>query len=96
MEMRKIVWNKKALRSFHLKAFWYEYNCSHQFVTAFQKNILSSVTSIANMPTIGRNIKEEGGKSWRFFVAHPECKIYYWYNDTELHIIDLIFSAQAK
>lgn len=70
MEMRKIVWNKKALRSFHLKAFWYEYNCSHQFVIAFQKNILSSVTSIANMPTIGRNIKEEGGKSWRFFGKH--------------------------
>ena len=47
---------------------------------------------IAAMPTIGRLEPQRNGKLYRSFPAHPKCRIYYWYDEKELHVTGLRFT----
>lgn len=89
----KECWSKKARHAFHEQTVWYEANKGHDFVESFSANIATTVKLLATMPSMGVFIKESQGRTYRSFVTHPRCTIYYWYNDKEIHIANLRFSA---
>lgn len=72
---------------------WYEANRGYSFVDSFKRNVLSAIDILTTMPTIGIKIKESDGKDYRSFAIHKRCTMYYWYNEKELHIINLQFKA---
>lgn len=76
----KVVWSTRAARGVAEQIVWYEANRSSSFSESFRRNISSSVDAIATMPSIDHFIKEEGGRTYRFFVSHPRCSIFYWHN----------------
>lgn len=89
----KVVWSKSAQHAFREQVVWYEANRGHDFVLTFSLNIQGYIDAICNMPSIGRLIKVENGRSYRSISNHPRCTIFYWHNDREVHIANLRFSA---
>ena len=90
--MRKVYWHKKALHAFQIQKFWYLVNKGEQFVESYQKNIVNTISQIEFMPAIGMNIsnlRDREDREYRKILAHPKTYIYYWYNETELHILDI-------
>ena len=94
MGKRRIVWSKIALNAYYDQAFWHKINKGEQFVRSFVRNIRETVEKIADMPTISRLEPERNKKQYRSFPSHPKCRIYYWYNEEELHITGLRFTYQ--
>lgn len=88
-----VHWSKKAQKAFQEQIVWYEANKGHDFVETFASNISSTVNLLATMPSMGAYIKETNGRTYRSFVTHPRCTIFYWYSNKELHIAHLRFSA---
>lgn len=64
-------------------------NKGEQFVDTYQENIEETITQIEFMPSIGMSIRKEDSREYRKILAHPKTYIYYWYNETELHILDI-------
>ncbi len=90
-----VIWQKKAQRSFDEQMLWYYLNANKQYATTFFRNITKTISHISRMPSIGRPEKENGERVYRSFPSHPKCRILYWYNDTELHIVDLLFASRS-
>jgi len=89
----KVFWSKKAQHSFYEQVVWYEANLGHGFVETFSHNVEDYVTTICDMPTIGKLIKQVNGRYYRSIANHNRCTIYYWHNDKEVHIANLKFAA---
>ena len=87
--MRKVYWRKKALNAFQMQKFWYMINKDEQFVASYQENIEKTITQIEFMPSIGLSIRNLDGRAYRKILAHPKSWIYYWYDNNELHILDI-------
>lgn len=96
MMRMKVVWSKRAARAVAEQIVWYEANRSSSFSETFRRNISSSVDAIAAMPSIGHFLKEERGRTYRSFVSHPRCTIYYWYDVQKLNIAHLRFSGTRQ
>ncbi|MBP5772222.1 MAG: type II toxin-antitoxin system RelE/ParE family toxin [Bacteroidaceae bacterium] len=80
-------------RQFEERAQWYEHYRGKDFVKSFAQNIFSTYRAIAQMPTIGR-IEQKGKRAtYRSFLAHPGCRIYYVHDQTLIRIQRLHFSA---
>lgn len=92
----KVVWSKRAAKAFAEQMVWYEANRNSSFSESFRRNISSSINAIVAMPSIGHFIKEEGGRTYRSFVSHPRCTIYYWYDVSKLNIAHLRFSGTRQ
>lgn len=93
---RKIKWNKRALQHFKDQLFWYEVNRGHHFAVTFSENIKSAVLSIEHTPSVGRMERTIKGKTYRSFVNHPHCKVFYWYSAKEVRIVDIILVYKLK
>ncbi len=93
MGERVVIWQKKAKTAFNNQLFWYYLNTNKQFAATFFRNITETVSRISKMPSIGQLEKEDEKRIYRSFPSHPKCRILYWYNDTEIHIVDLLFAA---
>lgn len=89
---RRVVWGKIALQAYYKQAFWYKTNKGVQFAQSFVRNIHETINQIAAMPTIGRPEPSRNRKIYHSFPAHPKCRIYYWYDEKEIHITGLRFS----
>lgn len=87
--MRKVYWRKKALNAFQMQKFWYLVNKDEQFVNTYQENIVSTIEQITYMPSIGVLVKKSNDKEYRKLLAHPKSWIYYCYDNSELHILDI-------
>ena len=87
---RRVVWGKIALQAYYKQAFWYKTNEGEQFVQSFVRNVHERINQIAAMPTIGRLEPQRNGKLYRSFPAHPKCRIYYWYDEKELHVTGVL------
>lgn len=87
--MRKVYWRKKALNAFQRQKLWYLVNKDEQFVNTYQENIVSTIERITFMPSIGVLVKKSNDKEYRKLLAHPKSWIYYWYDNNELHILDI-------
>ena len=85
----KVIWTKRALAVFQKTAYWYAANLGIQFAVTFANNILL-------MPTVGQLEKRGKDKEYRSILSHPLCRIYYWYNNTEIHIVRLRFNKMNK
>lgn len=92
MEKYLVIWQRKAQRAFDNQMLWYYLNANKQFAATFFRNITETVERISEMPSIGQLEKEEGKRIYRSLLFHPKCRILYWYDDNELHIIDLLFA----
>ena len=92
----KLNWNKKALQHFKDQLFWYEVNSGHDFALSFSANIQDAVCTIKTTPTIGRIEFQKKRKTYRSFVNHPHCKIFYWYTAKEIRIVDIVLVYKLK
>lgn len=90
-----IKWSRKALKKFDNKSLWYLANCGESFVKSFAKDINESVAAISCSPGIGRMKKKSKAFTYRTYVNHPRCSIYYKYDEHYVYIIDLIFTDMA-
>ncbi len=96
MEKHLIIWQKKAQKAFNDQMFWYYEHTNSQFAATFMENIIETVRQIASMPTIGRLEKVDRNKVYRSLPSHPKCRILYWYDEEEVHIVDLVFAARNR
>lgn len=87
--MRKVYWRKKALNAFTRQKLWYFVNKGEQFVDSYQESIEKTIEQIEFMPSIGLSIKNLNGREYRKILAHPRSWIYYCYDNSELHILDI-------
>lgn len=87
--MRKAYWHQKALNAFTRQKLWYFVNKGEQFVDSYQESIEKTIEQIEFMPSIGLGIRNLEGREYRKILAHPKTYIYYWYSQTELHILDI-------
>ena len=85
----KVIWTKRALAVFQKTAYWYAANLGIQ-------NVDEAVHKILLMPTVGQLEKRGKDKEYRSILSHPLCRVYYWYNNTEIHIVRLRFNKMNK
>lgn len=89
----KLIWHKKALNSINKLSVWYiAHNYGNQYVVTMQRNIIHTIDSLHSFPTSGILHKRKANKEYRSLLAHPKCRIYYWFDDKELHIIDVKYT----
>lgn len=96
MAKLKIIWTNRALAVFQKTAYWYAANLGIQFAATFAKNVDEAIHKILLMPTVGQLEKRGKDKEYRSILSHPLCRIYYWYNNTEIHIVRLRFNKMNK
>lgn len=89
MEKRKIVWHTHASNAYTRVIAWYTLNCGMSFATTYSENIDSTINTLSAMPSIGKLVRVVGKKHYSQFISHPKTIIRYWYDDSELHIMDL-------
>lgn len=87
--MRKVFWRIKAMNAFQRQKLWYLVNKDEQFVNTYQENIVSTIEQITYMPSIGVLVKKSNDKEYRKLLSHPKSWIYYCYDNSELHILDI-------
>ena len=92
----KIIWTKRALAVFQKTAYWYAANLGKQFSPSLELNVDEAMCKILLMPTVGQLEKRGKDKEYRSILSHPLCRIYYWYNNTEIHIVRLRFNKMNK
>lgn len=89
----KLIWHRKALDSINKISTWYTaHNYGKQYVVTMQENISHTIKSLQSFPSSGLLYKTEANKEYRSHLAHPKCRIYYWFDDKELHIIDIRYT----
>lgn len=89
----KLIWHKKALNSINKISVWYiAHNFGNQYVVTMLDNITDTVNALYSFPCSGRLHKRKANKEYRSLLAHPKCRIYYWFDDKELHIIDVKYT----
>ena len=92
MAERDIIIHVKAENSFRKKASWYYMNRGASFVVSFTEDIWQTYHALAQMPTIGQTKKATPSRTYAEFVSHPQVIVQYWYNDRELHILNLRYT----
>ena len=92
----KVIWTNRALAVFQKTAYWYAANLGIQFAATFAKNVDEAIHKILLMPTVGQLEKRGKDKKYRSILSHLLCRIYYWYNNTEIHIVWLRFNKMNK
>ena len=92
----KVIWTNRALVVFQKTVYWYAANLGIQFAVTFAKNVDEAMHKILLMPTVGQLEKRGKDKEYRSILSHPLCRIYYWYNNTEIHIVRLRFNKKNK
>lgn len=95
MEELKLVISRKAALTFYRTGLWYQLNRGWPFAETYEANIEETISLIRRTPSVGKIIKEKGGKTYRFFIAHPLTKIFYWYNDKEVHISEIVSTRMS-
>ncbi len=89
----RYIFSTLARKQYEQKAQWYLRFRGRDFERAFTKNLFDTIDTIAQMPTIGR-IEQKGKRAtYRSFLAHPGCRIYYLHTKTLVRIQRLHFSA---
>lgn len=96
MAQLPILLEERARLSYRNQVLYYLAHCGNSYAKTFTDNIETSLALIAAMPTIGKCHKRTARRTYRLYRNHRRCGIYYWHNDHEVRIIDLIFTNQAK
>ena len=96
MAQRKIVIHEKAENAFRKVAAWYCINCGYSYSTTFVNDTTHTYEVLATMPTIGKCVKKTSTRCYAEYVAHPLVIVRYWFNDEEIHFLNLIFTRQTK
>ena len=89
----RYVFSTLARKQYEQKANWYLRFRGKDFERSFTKNLFSAIDAIAQMPTIGRIERQGKGSTFRSFLAHPGCRIFYVHTPTLVRIQRLHFSA---
>ena len=91
MGIRKIVWSRKAVRTYTRTFLWYRQECGEQFAQKFFHGILDTIDMLAQMPTIGiiDSLSDTNKKLYYSFLAHPKYRIVYRFTRTTLYIVAL-------
>lgn len=89
MERRKIIWHTPAYHAYTKVIAWYTLNCGISFATTYSENTESTIDTLSAMPSIGKLVRIVGKKHYSQFISHPKTIIRYWYDDSEIHIVDL-------
>ena len=95
MESRKLIINRKAALSYYRIALWYHVNKGYSFAETFEQNIKETVDTIVKTPTIGRFEKKLNNREYRSFLSHPLSRIYYWFNTSEVHIVEILSTKSS-
>ena len=95
MESRKLIINRKAALSYYRVALWYHVNKGYSFAETFEQNIKETVDTIVKTPTIGRFEKKLNNREYRSFLSHPLSRIYYWFNTSEVHIVEILSTKSS-
>lgn len=96
MAQRNIVIHAKAYDSYRRKIAWYYLNCGVSYITTFDADIWRTFHVLASMPSIGKTIKHTSSRTYAEYVSHPLVVIRYWYNNEEIHIMDLIYTRKKR
>lgn len=88
MAKLKIVWHTTAYNRYTSIISWYAMNCGSSFAKTFIEDVDKKLEILSFMPTIGKLKRVVGKKNYAEFVSHPRTKIRYWFDETEIHIID--------
>lgn len=96
MVERKIIIHEKAENAFRKVAAWYYINCGRAYSNTFVNDITKTYSILAFQPTIGRRVKLTRNRIYAEFVSHPLTIVRYWYNDEEIHIMNLVFTRQKR
>ena len=96
MASRIIIIHEKAENSFCKKVAWYYINRGTDFVVSFTQDIWKTYETLAQMPSIGKVKKATATRTYAEFVSHPQVVVQYWYNDEELHILNLRYTRMMS
>ncbi len=90
----KAVWTRKAYRIYIKALAWERYNVGSNASQTMLKNLHDGIELVKKMPTAGQFERKVGRHEYRSYLIHPKCRMYYWYNRKEIHIVNFIFSMQ--
>lgn len=95
MEVRKIVWSRKAVQNYTHTFLWYRQECGEQFAQKFFHGILDTIDMLAKMPTIGTIdfLSGTNKKPYYSFLAHPKYRIVYRFTNKTLYIVAIRATA---
>ena len=96
MDLRNLVWSKRAVEKFNRQMFWYKVNGLNTAAHSFMQNIQETVQTIQRMPAIGKIEKQTSRKIYASFPSHRLCRVYYWYDETTVFIANLRFTKTEE
>jgi hypothetical protein len=96
MVERNIIIHEKAENSFRKKVAWYYLHCGLQFINTFTNDIWHTYHTLAAAPSIGKVKKTTANRTYAEFVSHAELIVQYWYDDKELHILNLVSTKMKR
>ena len=89
----RYVFSTLAQKQYERKVNWYLLCRGKDFERSFTKSLFSTIDAIAQMPTID-HIERQGKQcTYRSFLAHPGCRIFYVHTATLIRIQRLHFSS---
>lgn len=96
MAQRKIVIHEKAENAFRRVVSWYCLNCGYSYSATFVNDISKTYALLAFQPSMGKCKKKTQNRCYAEFVSHPLTIVRYWYDEKEIHILNLIFTRQSR
>ena len=89
MGVRKIVWSRRAIKTYTDVFLWYRQERGEQFAQKFFHGILDTVDTLSRMPSIGIVDKpsNNGKIIYYSFLSHPKYRIVYRFTKTTLYIV---------
>lgn len=91
MGIRKIVWSRKATDCYINVMQWYEEERGQQFALKFYRDLLDTIDTLAQMPTIGTLDEQRTTSKTKYysFLSHPKYRIVYRFIKTTLYIVTI-------
>lgn len=89
MGIRKIVWSQRATDCYIRVTRWYEEERGQQFALKFYRDILDTIDTLAQMPTIGTLDEQRTTPKTKYysFLSHPRYRIIYRFTKATLYIV---------
>lgn len=89
MGIRKIVWSRKATDCYIDVMQWYEEERGQEFALKFYRDLLNTIDTLAQMPTIGTLDEWRTTPKTKYysFLSHPKYRIVYRFTKTTLYIV---------
>lgn len=89
--MRRIHFSSKAKEKMQRQLIWYAYHRNNQFASTFSRNLSKDIRILASMPTIGTKAYLIDGVQYHKFPSKKKTTIYYWFDDTDIYIENIVF-----